>query len=168
MNYKEMHIKHGYFAKVSKILHIRGLSVKFPKNIFMNKAPLKLIYELNDDKLNIYKNGSKSESINCPDYALRFLVATDITVQMFSRRMDKCLMRGFSAEDDCISSEQDKSSIPDLIPPSKNPKTRQLEFIFSNIMSDFQNVNTQRNIPDSVVDGFNIIIERYIKGQSHE
>lgn len=169
MNYKELHIENGYFAKVSKVLHIRGLIVDFPKNIFMKKAEQKITYELDDNQLNIYKDGSKSESIECPDYALRFLVATDVTIQMHSRRMDKSLIRGFDAEGICISSEQDKSSISDLIQPSKNPKTRQLEFIFSNALTDFQENQGKGEIPESVIEGFKIVINRYVQGtKNHE
>lgn len=164
MTAKELHIAAGYFVRIITVSEIRGLIVEFPKNIFFSIPECKLIYELDDGQLNIYQNGSKVEVIKCPDYAQRHLVAIDITVQMTQRAMETSLSRAFNSDGESLTSEEDKMGLIDLILPSKNKKTRHLEFVFQNALNEFMKDEDVNRVPLSVIDGFEVVTNRYLKG----
>jgi hypothetical protein len=160
---KEEHIRLNYFAKVIMVDHIRGLMTKLPKNIFLSIPEEHIIYELDDDKLTVYVNGSKSESIECPDYALRYLVATDITSRMEYRAMDSSLMRAFDSSDNAISDGEHKISLIEMITAPSATKTLDLESVFHIALSRFAVKGNASLIPKEVVDGFEVITKRYLR-----
>lgn len=164
MTNKELHIAAGYFARITTIKELRGLVIEFPKNIFLNLPALKVVYELDDGQLNVFKDGSKSESIKCPDYAQRHLVATDISVTMTLRSMNTSLSRAFDKDGAQVTSEEDSKGLIDLIIPSKDKQTRHLEYVFQNALNEFMQTESVGHVPEKVAEGFEIVTNRYLKG----
>jgi len=168
MKCKQEHINNKYFAKITTVSNYRALILELPKNIFVNVPEVKIVYELESNKLNIYKNGSKSESIDCPEYALRFLVATDITILLAKYRIHSSLIHAIDAEGNVIKGDEIRIGLVDLIIPSKNSETRRLEFIFNNSLTAYAASDGKGDIPLEIVDGLEIITKRYLRGNKNE
>lgn len=164
MNARDIHFDKGYFAKVIKIPHIRGLMLVLPANYFLGKEQATYIYEMERDVLNIYKDKDKIESISCPSYALRYMISTDITIKVVNHLMDTSLIKAFNESGEAINkTNEPKVEIKEMIIPFDDDETVCFESALERGMKKFADTSNIDDIPKSVRDGFDAISVRYVR-----
>lgn len=164
MNARDAHFENGYFAKVTKIPHIRGLKLTLPPNYFLGKEESVFIYEMERDVLNIYQDKKKIESIPCPSYALRYMISTDVTIKVVNHLMDTSLIKGFEADDKPLYKGNDQRlELKEMIESFDDAETICFENMLERGMKKFSDTSNINDIPKAVRDGFDAISIRYVR-----
>lgn len=88
-----MHYQHDCYPTLCGQKHINCGILKLPKDIFKEKTQEEYIYEIDSSTLNIYNNGKKIQSINCPVYGLRCLVVFDIMARCDNHGLSPLLLK---------------------------------------------------------------------------
>ena len=160
------HLNHNYIVRVKEVDYIRGLLVTFPKNIILGLNEDTFVYEIISDAVNIFSNGVKVEVVKCPEYAARFLVSADVSIKMRSRNISSQLIAIFTTDDELV--EMGDVKIINIIMGSDNSKTCDLEAELENSLRRYSLTGDTSDIDELVIDGFELISDRYIRGTSDE
>ena len=160
------HLNHNYIVRVKEVSHIRGLLVKFPKNILLGLDEDTFVYEITSDAINIFSGGVKVETVVCPEYAARFLVSADVSIKMRNRKISSHLIAIFTTEDELV--EIGNVKIINIIMGSDNSQTCDLEAELEQSLKRYSQTGDISDIDELVVDGFELISSRYIRGTSDE
>ncbi len=166
MNDIEEHLNHNYIVRVKEIRNIHGLIATFPKNILLGLEEDSFIYEVDSECVNVFSNRVKIETIPCPEYAARFLIAADISVRMYNRKINNQLIAVYSADGDLI--EKGNVKIINVIMGSDNSIVCDLEAELEQSLRRYAVNGDMSTIDESVLEGFELISNRYIKGTNNE
>lgn len=157
MNYIQEHIDKNYFVKLKTTTKIQGIAAWFPKNIILDMKEEELIYLIEDNHICIFRDKKKIETFDCPRFASRMAIGTDIVKRAQQRNISDNLIVAFDEDGNKIP---DMKQIATLIKESDEIDTdleNQLKIAFKESMQ-----NPEYKVPASIKDGFEIIINRYI------
>lgn len=85
---KQIHIDNDYFIEMSNNQESNICVVKLPGNIIEDLPEITTIYELEDEKISVYRNKQKFLSKFCPNYAKRVAVWAHILKLIEGRFLD--------------------------------------------------------------------------------
>lgn len=160
MSLMDIHVDNNFYIKVSGIKGFPGLKIETPKNIFVDRGPETTVYEIEENKITIYCNGIKIETIDCPNYAMRHLILLDIDTKARQNRISTHLIRYFD-ENGSILTKNPPHPIYSIIKVADD--SQELESMLEHSINDVAGDNDVR-IPEEIYDGFLVIVKRYTNG----
>jgi hypothetical protein len=157
------HLEHNYVVILKQASDTRFLTVTIPKNIITGDKEEVIVYEIEEDKIIIYDTiaNSKIEEIECPLYAARFLISTDITIRMVSRNIDTNLIVSYDKNGDII--KDNTGQIIKLLSAPLKAKDRKLEIILDSALRKYASDGKLNEIDERIITGFNLMSNRYIE-----
>lgn len=161
------HLDNGCFAKFSKIDKFNGAILEIPENVILKKPALKCVYEIDDNKINIYINGIKEKSIDCPCYACRPLVSIDMIIRINSGGLSPYLLQILD-KDDVIPIGENIQTIPaaNLLDSPSLRKDKKLEKELYQLMEKYHITGKKEEVTEGIAEGFSVILKHY-NGESN-
>lgn len=155
-SYYNMHKKANYLATIETIPHIRGIKLTIPKNIFVGLPERTLIYEIEDNTINVYCFGEKVETFSVPTYAARNYIVSDIYCKLTDVGMNLSLLKFIKNGKELKNGS--KVMIRSLIPKSDNELVNKEEDILEDLLANPSKSEELLNSP--VFDGFKLIFTK--------
>jgi len=84
---RQLHIDNGYFVKLTNNKERNICVAKIPANIFVDLPETTTIYEMEDERVSVYRNKRKFLSKRCPNYAIRVMVWSHLLRMLEDRNM---------------------------------------------------------------------------------
>jgi len=157
----ELHMKHWYYIRAQKLLHLNAVTIIYPSSIIYNKKSVEEIYIYHsvNDCLIVYKDEVDSEplcQLKSPNYTHRILLLEDVYL--------KCVLTGLDTDlvvcmDEAGEKLEGKQPLLKLMNVPKTDEEKQKEKNLSALF--FELVLGQDGLDKAdkfnVVDGYRII-----------
>jgi hypothetical protein len=150
------HISVGCNASFTKKESFGVLEI--PENKLASKKKVICTYEIEDKKVNIYINGEKDHTIDCPTYAQRPLIAIDILIRMAAMGLNGYLLV-LDSDEKLDENIPTKTAADTLQEPSE--RNLKLEVALYKALSSFFEKRDISMVKDNISEGFKIICNHY-------
>lgn len=156
---KQEHIDNEYYIKLSNNKERNICVVEIPQNIFLKIDKTTLIYELENGKVNVYKDKEKLFTKNCPNYTKRVLIWSHLARLLGDRdAVDVPVVT-----DDCGTILDDCDSLYEINPILKildEPETYKDVELETRLIESISKYNSAGfEPPQDVLDGFLACVE---------
>lgn len=160
--YHDIHFDNDYFVTIKTDKTNTVCIVKFPENIFQEAFATELMYEIEDEKVTVYKDREKLLSQNCPNYAKRMFIWLDILKRMDKTGISTELIRAYDKDEVQMESHiLDTATILAILkPPDDSERPLEDKLIKSAIAYANKDVLA---IPEDILDGYQVCEKNYRK-----
>lgn len=160
------HIDNGYFVSIGNTKEKNICVLDMPENIFIDLPKTTTIYEMEDEKVSVYRNKQKFLSKTCPNYSKRVVIWAHILRLMEDRNLINVpvILKEFGKEDFVIPIDFD--SAKHVFQLLEEPELHQDVELELKLLQTIENVAKTKNnaIPREVIEGF-IVSMNVFKGE---
>lgn len=153
------HVANEYYIKLSNNKERNICVVTMPENIFLEYPEVTSIYELDSDKITIYRNKEKFLSKSCPDYAKRTVMWSHMLRLMEDRNLLNAPVVIEDIEQKIVECDSIESAITKLLVEPDSSNDVELEVKLIDTIAEIARGNKGQVVPEDILEGVNICLE---------
>lgn len=162
----KMHFDNDYYAIIKALPKqknknpVRGLILEMPSNFLSEVVEHTIIYEIDGEGVNLYRDKKKIQNIPCPEYAIRPLIVVDVAIRMSESGIHPKVCKMIDATGKVKNEKYDMANL--IVKPDK--ETLLLEKSLDEHFLNFLYEGIEENIPKNILSGFKVLMNRYCEG----
>ena len=159
----QAHIDNGFFATFSQ-KKIGGV-LEIPENIFLKKDAKQYLYEIDDDKLNIYIYGIKNKTHTLPQYCIRPFVMMDMICAMTNMGVSPLLLKVLDDNKNEVVVTDEPLTTRRAAELLNKPIARKQQSLESDMFKALEHFITNECVDlvtEDIMEGFEIISKNYL------